>query len=396
MTVPPDPTTASGTDPIIIIGSGLAGYGLAREVRRHDPEVPITIVTADGGEVYSKPLISTGYTKQLSVEKLAMQQAGDIATQLNVTVRTRSRVTQIDVDARRIALEGGETLPYRDLVLSLGAEVIRPPMDGDALDDVLSVNDLDDYGRFQQRVLERGVRKVAIIGAGLIGCEFTNDLLNGGYATESVDPMGWCLPTLLPEPCGHAVQRALEDKGAQFHFGALAKAVYHAGDGYRVELDNGDAIEADLVLSAVGVRPRTTLAEAAGIAVGRGIKTDRCLRTNAPNVYALGDCAEVEGHVLVYVAPLMAAARSLGATLGGKETPVVYPAMPVTIKTPACPVTVSPVPRGAQGAWLIEGTAPDLKATFRDAEGQLLGYALTGAAVREKGALTKELPPILG
>jgi rubredoxin-NAD+ reductase len=396
MTVPADHNPASDADPIIIIGSGLAGYGLAREIRRYNTEVPIVIVTADGGEVYSKPLISTGYTKQLSVEKLAMQQASDIAAQLSVTVHTRSRVASIDVDARQIQLESGESMPYRDLVLTLGAEVIRPPMSGDALDDVLSVNDLDDYGQFQQRVLEKGVRKVAIIGAGLIGCEFTNDLLNGGYETESVDPMGWCLPTLLPEPCGHAVQRALEDKGAKFHFGALAQAVNHTDNGYRVELDNGEHIDADLVLSAVGVRPRTALAEAAGIAVGRGIKTDRCLRTSAPHVYAFGDCAEVEGHVLVYVAPLMAAARSLGATLVGKETPVVYPAMPVTIKTPACPVTVSPVPRDAHGEWIIEGTAPDLKATFRAASGQLLGYALTGSAIREKGPLTKELPPILG
>ena len=103
------------------------------------------------------------------------------------------------------------------------------------------------------------------------------------------------------------------------------------------------------MLSAVGVRPRTQLAADAGIECGRGVKTDKFLRTNVDNVYAIGDCAEVECHVLVYVAPLMAAARALAATLTGTPTEVAYPAMPVTIKTPACPVCVSPVARDAEG-----------------------------------------------
>ena len=112
-------------------------------------------------------------------------------------------------------------------------------------------------------------------------------------------------------------------------------------------------------------------------------------------MYTLGDCAEVEGHVLVYVAPLSACARALGATLTGTPSAVHYPAMPVAIKTPACPVVVSPPPRDAAGEWIIEGSAPNLKATFRNAEGALLGYALTGEGVKEKAALTKELPAIL-
>lgn len=381
---------------IVIVGSGLAGYGLAREIRRHSEVIPVTIITADGGEVYSKPLLSTGYTKNLSAERLAMQTAEQIAEQLHITVRTRSRITGIDTEGKNIALEGGEALQYSELVLATGADVIRPPMGGDAADEVFSVNDLDDYARFQAAVTERDVKKVAIIGAGLIGCEFANDLLNGGYTTESVDPMGWCLPTLLPEPCGRAVQAALEDKGAVFHFGPLATDVNTAGSGYAVTLNNGTTIEADLVLSAIGVRPRTALAEAANIEVGRGIKTDRFLRTSAPNVYALGDCAEVEGHVLVYVAPLSAGARALGATLTGTETPVYYPAMPVAIKTPACPITVASPPRDAAGEWSIEGEAPNLKALFQDTAGNLLGFALTGTTVREKAALVKALPPLLG
>jgi rubredoxin-NAD+ reductase len=381
---------------VVVIGSGLAGYGLVRELRRKDEAVSITVLTSDGGEGYSKPMISTGYTKDLSADKLTAQSAEELAEQLNVTVRTRTRVASIDTQTQMVHLEGGEALPYSELVLALGAELIRPPIGGDAAGDVLGVNDLDDYRRFQDLLAAKGAKKVAIIGAGLIGCEFTNDLLNGGFTVEAVDPMGWCLPTLLPEQSGRAVQAALEEKGATFHFGPLATEVNSAGDGYAVTLNNGDTIEADAVLCAVGVRPRTTLASDAGIEVNRGIVTDRQLRTNAPNVYAMGDCAEVAGHVLVYVAPLMAAARALAATLAGETTDVSYPAMPVAIKTPACPVVVSPPARDAEGEWLFEGDAPDIKALFRSGAGDLLGFALTGQAVKERMVLAKELPAILG
>jgi len=381
---------------VVVIGSGLAGYGLVRELRRKDESVSITVLTADGGEGYSKPMISTGYTKDLNADKLAAQSAEELAEQLNVTVRTRTRVASIDTQAQVVQLEGGEALPYSELVLALGAELIRPPIGGDAAEDVLGVNDLDDYRRFQDLLAAKGAKKVAIIGAGLIGCEFTNDLLNGGFKVESVDPMGWCLPTLLPERSGRAVQAALEEKGATFHFGPLATEVNRAGDGYAVTLNNGDTIEADAVLCAVGVKPRTGLASDAGIEVNRGIVTDRQLRTNAPNVFAMGDCAEVAGHVLVYVAPLMAAARALAATLAGEATDVSYPAMPVAIKTPACPVVVSPPAKNAEGDWHFEGDAPDIKALFRSGAGDLLGFALTGQAVKERMALAKELPAILG
>ena len=381
---------------VVVIGSGLAGYGLVRELRRKDESVSITVLTADGGEGYSKPMISTGYTKDLNADKLAAQSPEELAEQLNVTVRTRTRVASIDTQTQTVHLEDGETLAYSELVLALGAELIRPPIGGDAAEDVLGVNDLDDYRRFQDLLAAKGAKKVAIIGAGLIGCEFTNDLLNGGFKVESVDPMGWCLPTLLPERSGRAVQAALEEKGATFHFGPLATEVNRAGDGYAVTLNNGDTIEADAVLCAVGVKPRTGLASDAGIEVNRGIVTDRQLRTNAPNVFAMGDCAEVAGHVLVYVAPLMAAARALAATLAGEATDVSYPAMPVAIKTPACPVVVSPPAKDAEGDWHFEGDAPDIKALFRSGAGDLLGFALTGQAVKERMALAKELPAILG
>lgn len=382
--------------PVVILGTGLAGYGLAKEFRKHDSETPLILITSDDGRSYSKPMLSTGYTKDLSTDDLAQMDAGSMGRMLKASVWTMTRVGEIDTAQQLIKVGDAETaVHYSKLVIATGADVIRPPIEGDGLDLVYSVNDLLDYDDFRSAMKKNEVKKVCIIGGGLIGCEYTNDLLNGGFATEAVDPLGYCLPTLLPEPAGKAVQTALEGKGAKFHFGPLVTAVNKAENGVSVSLNNGETISADLVVSAVGVRPRIDLAQASGIETNRGVVTNRLLETSAANVYAMGDCAEVNGHVLVYVAPLMAQARALAKTLSGEPTQVSYPAMPVTIKTPACPVTVAPPARDAEGEWSFEVDGPNVKAQFRDAGGKLLGFALTGEATKQKMVLQKELPPIM-
>lgn len=391
-----EPASASNEAAIVVIGTGLAGYGLVRELRKHDKDSPVIMITADDGRAYSKPMLSTGFTKNTDANALAQKDAGGMGEDLNASVWTLTKVTAIDTAAQIITIGDKETqVHYKKLVLALGADVIRPPVKGNAQDYVYSVNDLLDYDDFRTAVTKNNVKKVCIIGGGLIGCEFTNDLSNGGIATETVDPLAYCLPTLLPEAAGRAVQAGLEAKGAKFHFGQLVTEVNKTADGLVVSLNNGDTINCDLVLSAVGVRPQIKLAQDAGITVNRGIATNRLLETSAPNVYAMGDCAEVAGHVLVYVAPLMAQARALAKTLSGQATEVSYPAMPVTIKTPACPVTVSPPPRDAAGNWEVEKDGLNVVARFVGSDGELLGFALTGEGTKQKMALQKLLPAIM-
>ncbi len=383
--------------PVVILGTGLAGYGVAKEFRKHDADTPLILITSDDGRSYSKPMLSTGYTKGTSADDLAQMDAGNMARQLKASVWTMTKVNGIDTANQLLKVGDASTaVHYGKLVLAVGANVISPPIKGDALELVYSVNDLADYADFRTAVEKNDVKKVCIIGGGLIGCEYTNDLLNGGFEVEAVDPLGYCLPTLLPEAAGKAVQAALEEKGATFHFGPLVTEVNRSDNGVVVTLDNGHTIEADLVVSAVGVRPNIELAQASGLDTNRGVVTDRMLQTSASNVYAMGDCAEVSGHVLVYVAPLMAAAKALGKTLAGEPTEVSYPAMPVTIKTPACPVVVAPPAPGAEGEWQISQDGNNVNAQFRDSGGNLLGFALTGDATKEKLALQKELPAILG
>ncbi|WOJ92416.1 FAD-dependent oxidoreductase [Congregibacter variabilis] len=385
--------------PVVIIGTGLAGYGIAREFRKHDSDTPLLLITEDDGRAYSKPMLSTGYTKNTDAEALTQSDAGTMGANLNASVWTMTRVQAVDTQRKVLRLADRETeVHYAALVFATGASVIRPPLGGDALERVYSVNDLMDYDDFRTAMQRLEVKRVAIIGGGLIGCEFTNDLLNGGFEIDVIDPLEHCLPTLLPEPCARALQRGLEEKGARFHFGPLVTEVnFPAGstDYVQVSLSDGRMLDADIVVSAVGVRPNIELAKASGIAVNRGIVTDRHLKTSAADVYALGDCAEVDGHVLVYVAPLMAAARALGKTLAGEPTQVSYPAMPVTIKVPACPTVVAPPAVNADGEWTFTVDGMSTRGEYRNAAGELLGFALTGDATKEKMKLQKMLPPIL-
>ena len=378
--------------PLVIIGTGLAGYNLAREWRKLDAQSPLLLITADDGRSYSKPMLSTGFSKNKDADGLAMAEPGAMAEQLKARILTHTRVTGIDPGHKRIWI-GEEQVEYRDLVLAWGAETIRVPVQGDALDAIFPINDLEDYARF--RAAAAGKRRVLLLGAGLIGCEFANDLSAGGYQIDVVAPCEQVMPGLLHPAAAAAVQAGLEGLGVRFHLGPVLNRLERAGESLEAHLSDGQVIPCDLVVSAVGLRPRIDLAAESGLEVNRGVVVNRELRTSHANIYALGDCAEVDGLNLLYVMPLMSCARALAQTLAGKPTAVSYGPMPVTVKTPVCPLVVSPPPRGSDGQWLVEGSGADLKVLCRDTAGRLLGYALTGAAVSEKLSLNKELPALL-
>ncbi|WP_339475119.1 NAD(P)/FAD-dependent oxidoreductase [Pseudomonas sp. RL_5y_Pfl2_69] len=378
--------------PVVIVGTGLAGYNLAREFRKLDSETPLLLITADDGRSYSKPMLSTGFGKNKEADGLSMATPQAMAEQLKAQVRTHTRISGIDPGHKQLWI-GEEAVPYRDLILAWGAQTVQVPVEGDAQDAIFPINDLEDYARF--RVAAAGKRRVLILGAGLIGCEFANDLIAGGYEVDLVAPCEQVMPTLLHPAAAAAVQSGLESLGARFHLGPVLTRLQRTDAGLDAHLSDGSVVQCDVVVSAIGLRPRIDMAAAAGIKVNRGVEVDRQLQTSHPNIYALGDCAEVDGLNLLYVMPLMSCARALAQTLAGNPTTVSYGAMPITVKTPVCPLVVSPVPRGRDGVWTVEGQGADIKALCRDADGKLLGYALTGEAVREKLALNKELPALL-
>jgi len=386
-------TTSPTSSPIVVIGSGLAGYTLIREIRKLNKETPITLITKEPGYFYSKPMLSTALAGKKEALQLISTPADAMATQLEIQLMPETEVMSIDPTQKTIKTNNGD-VAYEHLVLALGADQIRIPCEGNATEEILTVNDLEDYAKFRDAIT--GQKKVAILGAGLIGCEFANDLVLGGHEVDVIDLAPHALGRLIPEIAAKELQAKLNAAGVRWHFNTTAKSIDRVQNQIQITLADGNSLSCDVVLSAIGLKPRTDLAKASGINTGNGIQVNRQLETNVPHIYAIGDCAEVEGLVLPYVMPIMQAARALAVTLTSQSTPLTYPAMPVMVKTPALPTIVSPPAKDAMGTWKTQEAEGGLEARFESADGKLLGFVLMGTATAKRAALAKELPPILG
>lgn len=382
------------TRTVLIIGTGLAGYGVARELRKLDKESRLVILSRDAADFYSKPMLSNALSGNKTPATLVMKSCAQMADELDADIRPHTEVVSLDIEAGKAVLSDGSGVRWNELVLALGADPVRLELDGDGAGDVLSVNDLDDFARFSERLA--GAGKVVLLGGGLIGCEFANDLLSRNIRPTVVDIADRPLGRLLPPQAAVFFSRRMEEAGVIFRLEGKVTAVHRAEGGYRVRLGGDSTLNADVVLSAIGLRPRTQLAQGAGCRIGRGIVTDRFMKTSVPHVHAVGDCAEVDGLNLPFVMPIMYQTRALAATLAGTPTAVDYPAMPVLVKTPACPTVVCPPPRNALGQWRLEEDEEGVCALFESDAGQLFGFALLGKATSRRQELAAKVPKPFG
>jgi rubredoxin-NAD+ reductase len=391
---------------LIIVGAGLAGWTTAREFRKLDTTTPVLLVTADSGDFYAKPSLSNAFAQGRLPAQLVSTPAAKMAETLNVTLLAHTRVEAIDTAAQTLSVRnagGLQTLAYRDLLLATGAQPIRVPVQGDAADAVMSINSLDDFAAFHARLQAgaqtpgRPQRQVLIMGAGLIGCEFANDLAQAGMRVRVVDPGPRPLAALLPPEASAALQSALEALGVQFDFECTVRAVDHAAGQLQVTLATGESVPADAVRSAVGLRADTALAQAVGLLVDRAIVVNTFLQTSAAHIYALGDCAQyasapsllsMHGSTLPYVMPIMSAARALAATLADTPTALAFALMPVSVKTPALPLVVAAAQTGLAGHWAAAGEGIW---HWLDDAGQPRGFVLAGAQTSQRMAQAKLL-----
>ena len=371
--------------PIVVLGSGLAGYTLVRELRKLNRDIPIALVTRDSGDYYSKPTLSNALAQKKEAASLVLTAAKDMAEQLKFTLFANTEVRAIHREARQLDTTAG-ALEYEKLVLAIGADPIRIPLQGDAADHVLSVNDLSDYAHLRDEL--GNAKTVAIMGGGLIGCEFANDLAQAGYKVSVIDPGPYPIAGLLPEKAGIQLLDPLKNLGVSWHFGTAAQRIDAAGAGYTLALSDQSAVSADIVLSAVGLRPRISLAKNAGLSVNRGIAVDERLQSSDAAIFALGDCAEINGRTLPYVLPIMHAARALAKVLNGEDARAIFPLMPVVVKTPAHPIAVLPVSRDASGSWKVLEEGQGIKMGFFNPQDEMTGFALTGEYAKERSEMT--------
>ena len=433
--------------PVIIIGSGMAGYTLARELRKLTTSLPIVMVCQDSGDSYAKPTLSNAYAQNKLADSIANASAAKMAETLNLTLLNFHQVTDINaaeqvIVVRSLVNEASQiTLAYRDLVLATGAHSRLLPNLAVNHQTIFAVNHLDEYKSFQQRLntlksQKSAPVKVAIIGAGLIGCEFANDLIGQNTDNQTADitvavfdKAARPLAQQLPSQAGIMLQDALTQSGVTFYLGTDITSITtnvntnnDTNDNATVTISfdrdkQSQTFEADIVLIAIGLVANTDLAASANIAIAssqhinpaithlprtvqQGIKVDAYLATSAKHIYAIGDCANVMGSYMPYVMPLMNQAKALAKTLADPNmapTKVAYPAMPVAIKTPSLPLVVLPVSGQYSDDQLYWQTTPTtdgivMTAHPKDNSNSILGFVLAGKeAAKQRLTLTKQV-----
>ena len=395
---PPDDTAAEpaaaatatvrpGMDPeqIVVVGGGMAAWAFVKALRERDPRRPVLLIAGCDGDPYPKPQLSAAAAKGRSADDLVLERGADRAARLGVGFLRRTRVLGLDLARRRIITPRGG-VPYGTLILATGAHQPQPCLKGDGAGEVMQVNELASYRRFREQVDPHAPARVVIMGAGLIGCEFADDLTAAGHRVTLVDQAAAPLARLLPGPASERLESALQSHGVVLHTGTTVATVATKEHGGRlqVQLANDMTLDADAVLSALGLRPNVVLAREAGIATDRGIQVDAYLRTSVAGIHAMGDCAEHDGRLLPYVRPLQEQARVLVANLCGED--IRYRASPgtVVIKTPSCPLAVWPPEE--PGEW-VERQADDQGLVMEHVTGdRLTGFALAGAHARDASA----------
>ncbi len=279
------PTASAAPGKIVIIGGGAAGFAAAERLRREGYTNSITMVSDDDASPVDRPNLSKDYLAGNAPEEWIPLRPDDFYSGHSIDLRLKTNVAAIDPRAREIALANGGKLPYDRLLLATGAEPIRLPLPGADLPHVFTLRTLADSRAIFARAAN--ARRAVVIGASFIGLEAAAALRNRNIEVHVVAPEKVPMERILGAEMGAFVRALHEEHGVIFHLENTPSTI----DAKQVTLTSGSVIDADLVVMGVGVRPRLTLAEKAGLKIDRGVVVDQYLQTNAPEIFAAGDIA---------------------------------------------------------------------------------------------------------
>jgi NADPH-dependent 2,4-dienoyl-CoA reductase/sulfur reductase-like enzyme/nitrite reductase/ring-hydroxylating ferredoxin subunit len=270
---------------IVIVGGGAAGFAAAEMLRRLEYRGSIVMLSSDTAAPVDRPNLSKDYLAGSAPEDWVPLRPDDFYSEAKIDLRLKTEVTSIDINARHVVTSGGETIPYDRLLLATGAEPVRLPIPGMDQPHVHVLRSLADSRAIIASA--EGARRAVVIGASFIGLEAAASLRARNIEVHVVGLEQRPMERVLGPEMGDFVRALHEEHGVIFHLGDTVTAI----DGKRATLKSGGAIEADLVVVGVGVRPRLELAEKAGLVIDRGVTVDIFLETSVPGVYAAGDIA---------------------------------------------------------------------------------------------------------
>jgi NADPH-dependent 2,4-dienoyl-CoA reductase/sulfur reductase-like enzyme len=270
---------------VVIVGGGAAGFAAAEMLRREGYEGPVTMVSADASPPYDRPNASKDYLAGNAPEEWMPLRGDEWYEENGVTLMVGRRVARLLPAERQIEMEDGERLRYGALLLATGAEPVRLELAGGDRPHVHYLRSLADSRAIVAALGQ--VRRAVVVGASFIGLEVAASLRERGLEVHVVAPEAVPMDRILGDELGGFVRALHEEHGVRFHMGRTVGEIAEKS----VTLDDGDVIEAELVVLGVGVRPNVQLAEAAGLKVERGVVVDEQLRTSADGVWAAGDIA---------------------------------------------------------------------------------------------------------
>lgn len=282
----PKSAPAAAPSSVVIVGAGAAGAACAEMLRKEGYVGSITMFGAEEPGPVDRPNLSKDYLAGNAPEEWIPLGSREHWDELRVELVANDPVRAIDTSARRVTTKSGRTAPYGALLYATGAEPSRLPIPGADGSNVLTLRTLADSRAIIART-SSGAKRAVVIGASFIGLEAAASLVTRGLEVHVVGREEVPLAQVLGETLGRFVQKLHADKGVRFHLGTTPKAISASS----VELADGTTIACELVVLGVGVKPRTALAEASGIAVENGVLVDEQLRTSVESVWAAGDVA---------------------------------------------------------------------------------------------------------
>lgn len=375
--------------PLIIVGTGAAGYGLLRALRHIDSKRAVQLVTSDDGAAYSKFQFACSLARNKDARDLVLATPEQMAQRYDAKIVPSTRVIGVD-SARRVLITDKDERPYGQLVLATGAEALRPAaLRGMASSRVLTVSSLADYAYLRSEL--QGRNRVAVIGGGAAACEFAENLVRAGCETTQFGSARRLLHGRLPGLCAERLARTLRAGGVRLRLEDGIQRVEPGLDDLELVTLSGMRMTVDVVVAALGSRPRTMIADRAGLAVQEAIVVDRQLRTSQADIFAVGECAELVGRRFTTPDDIDSAARVLATNLAGGSARMQWTPRLQRLQIESCPTVLCDPPPVA-GEWQETATVTGVKALFHDRRGDLRGFALVGSAVDEAARLLGQLP----
>ena len=375
-------------DNIVLVGAGFAALQTIKMIRKTDPNIAITIVTADAGIEYSKPNLSHVFSQAQTPQQLAINTAQQLAELHNVVIKTNVWVNEINTEQQFI-VAGDDIIPYSKLVLATGAAPFIPAAEGLSAQATITLNSLEEFEKHKAQI--DAAQRITVIGGGLIGVELAFDLQTAGKSVTVIEPASYLLGSLVPPFISLELERELRKAGVTVETDAMVSHATYLADGVRLQTTSSRLIKTDVVIAAAGLMPNTALAQQTGMAVNRGIIVDEAMRTNIKNVYAIGDCAEIQGRVMAYLQPAILAANVLAKQLTTGEGKLSLPHIMTKVKTPSYPIQLAGRDIQTAQSWETRFDPKGIVAKGFNEANQLVGFIVTGEHIKAAFPLLKEL-----